>query len=310
MADSDVTAKTKKIETIVAYMLDEKYHWTAVDHPPLLGSEFPMFHAKLVAEFSGFNLAVRHKLKSLSDDDLGSFFDSRGIAKPQELKDWQGKIRAELSQKYSGMPSLFTAGLGKMGQMASIEYWSRMSFLTNDEVLWLSVGLEPSAFQKQLDGEPRNGFVEIPPIVFLRRRQEQVKRGLNPKGYGLNFEGPAIFEWVTRVGFEIHPRFREILRLMVAAIPATAEEPTHQSEVVSIAAVQEPDRRETKSLSTLILAMAIDHYGFDPDAGRSVVPKEIANLMASLGLDMTQETVLKYLRIGRHLLPKDWKPVP
>lgn len=310
MAESEVDAKSEKIELIVAYMLDDKYHWSPVDHPPILGPEFVPFHQKMLAEFREFRFSIRHKLESMSYGDLSSSFDSKGVAQSPELKGWQDKISGNLKSRYSGMPSMFTAGLGKPGQMANVGYWSKMSFLTIDEVLWLSVGLEPSASEEQLDREPRVGVVEIPPVVFLRRRQEQLKRGINTRGYGQNFDGKTIFDWVTRVGFDIHPRFREVLRLMNAAFPTAAHEITAQSEVINLAKVKGPDRRESKSLSTLILAMAIDHYGFDPDAGRSAVPKEIADLMAGLGLDMTQETVLKYLRMGRHHLPKGWKPVP
>lgn len=310
MADSDATARAENIEKIVAHILGDKYHWRVAEYPPLLGPAFPPVYAGLLAEFCSFNMAIRNRLESLSDHELGLNFDSQGVSKSRELKAWQDKIRFDLNSKYSQMPLLLSAGLGRPGGMANVDYWSKMAFLTIDEVLWLSVGLEPGAFQKDLQSERPFGGVEIPRNVFLLRRQEQLKRGLNSRGYDRNFEGAAVFDWVTRVGLEIHPHFREILRLMIAAIPTSVPETTAQSGNVALTTVHEPDRREIKSLSTLILAMAIDHYGFDPDAGRSTVPKEIANLMAGLGLDMSQETVLKYLRMGRHFLPKDWKPVP
>ncbi len=54
--------------------------------------------------------------------------------------------------------------------------------------------------------------------------------------------------------------------------------------------------------------MAIDNYGYVPDARRGPIPKEIQDMMAALGLEISQDTIRKYLQIGAKHLPKDWKP--
>ena len=143
----------------------------------------------------------------------------------------------------------------------------------------------------------------------MKIRLQQFIRALDPHEFDRPLDPMTIDDWVKRVDLEIHENFREILNRMIASqgkstsIPALIEREDKPP-------TRKPDSREVNSLSTLVLAMAIDQYGFDPKAARSTVPKEIVELLASLGLELSQETVLKYLRIGSHELPKDWKPVP
>lgn len=54
--------------------------------------------------------------------------------------------------------------------------------------------------------------------------------------------------------------------------------------------------------------MTIEYLGYRPGQARSPIPKEIAELAASMGLSLSTDTILKYLRIGAKFLPKDWVP--
>jgi hypothetical protein len=66
---------------------------------------------------------------------------------------------------------------------------------------------------------------------------------------------------------------------------------------------------ERASLLKLVIGMAIDGYGYDPNAAKSQVPIEIADCLVALGMSMTDDTVRKYLTEAKGLvLPK--KPSP
>lgn len=53
---------------------------------------------------------------------------------------------------------------------------------------------------------------------------------------------------------------------------------------------------ERNSLLTIAIAAAVDGYGYDPQGKRNTAPQDIANKATELGLRMTDETVLKYLK--------------
>lgn len=67
------------------------------------------------------------------------------------------------------------------------------------------------------------------------------------------------------------------------------------------------DKREILSLAKLLTAIAIEEYGYSPDAKRSPIPNEIENISAKFGIRVSSDTIRKYLMLGAKQLPKDWK---
>lgn len=76
-----------------------------------------------------------------------------------------------------------------------------------------------------------------------------------------------------------------------------------------------------KSLLTITITAAIGGYGYDPRSNKSRIPQEIADDAQRIGLRMTNETVLKYLKEAStlqglvlpetaHRKPKSAKPKP
>ena len=53
---------------------------------------------------------------------------------------------------------------------------------------------------------------------------------------------------------------------------------------------------ERTYLLRLVIGMAIDGYGYDPQAKKSDVPKVVADAISARGMDMTDDTVRKYLK--------------
>jgi DNA repair exonuclease SbcCD ATPase subunit len=60
--------------------------------------------------------------------------------------------------------------------------------------------------------------------------------------------------------------------------------------------------RERESLLRLIIAMAIDGYGYDPKAGRSPTAKELSDHTLRLGLPLSDDTIRSYLNEAKELL--------
>lgn len=112
---------------------------------------------------------------------------------------------------------------------------------------------------------------------------------------------------------------RNELQAEVERLKAEAKQLTNQSVVLAEQAAQlgaleaanrksqvEIARLQTeiakgKSLSTLqklLIAMAIDGYGYKPGDGKSPIPKQIEGVTIGLEIEVTDETVLRHLKLA------------
>lgn len=71
--------------------------------------------------------------------------------------------------------------------------------------------------------------------------------------------------------------------------------------------VREITSREKQTLLKMIIGMAKDGYGFDPDALRSPFPKELEGILDQLGISVSDDTVRKWLKEAAELLPQELK---
>jgi len=53
---------------------------------------------------------------------------------------------------------------------------------------------------------------------------------------------------------------------------------------------------ERNTLLKLVIGLAIRGYGYDPKAGRSTAPTEIASDLEGLGISVSDDTVRKWLK--------------
>jgi hypothetical protein len=63
--------------------------------------------------------------------------------------------------------------------------------------------------------------------------------------------------------------------------------------------------RERNTMVKLIIGMAVDGYGYEPDALRSSTVPEIARALQLLGIGLDEITIRKYLAEGKDVLPRD-----
>ena len=56
------------------------------------------------------------------------------------------------------------------------------------------------------------------------------------------------------------------------------------------------EARERSSLLKLVCGMSVGGYGYDPRTERSSIPKDIRSDLNRLGLDLTEDTIRKWLK--------------
>lgn len=62
--------------------------------------------------------------------------------------------------------------------------------------------------------------------------------------------------------------------------------------------------KEQETLMKLIIGMAVDGYGYNPEASRSPFPKELEGILNQLGISVSDDTVRKWLKESSELLPQ------
>lgn len=63
--------------------------------------------------------------------------------------------------------------------------------------------------------------------------------------------------------------------------------------------------RERSTLYKLLIGMAIDGYGYNPDAAKSPFPKELEGVLDRLGISVSDDTIRKKLKEASELLAQD-----
>jgi hypothetical protein len=106
--------------------------------------------------------------------------------------------------------------------------------------------------------------------------------------------------------FEVEARDQSIAQLhsYCENLGAASVEPGS----ASIQAADKPlHTKEWESLQKMVIGLAIGGYGYDPAAKRNSTVKEIVDDMESAGINISDDTVRKFLRKGMQYLPQDRK---
>jgi hypothetical protein len=246
-------------------------------------------------------------LQEQGKESLASRFDERGQATEATAKVWQ---RGQYENAETFARTLYpvcAAGLGAPRLMADFGHWSKSAYFKLEEALWLSSGLDPDAIYRTKDIRAPAGTGKLHAIdTFVGRRRELLRREFNPNGYETRVSAADLNAWIKRVDFDVHPGFADMLAVKCARdAGAKADRNGSGRELANHSG--RTDLRELQSLSKLLVAIAIREYGYRPDDARSPIPKEIEAIADELGLEVSRETILKYLRLGASYLPADWQ---
>lgn len=271
-----------------------------------LGENFELRSKRLWGDLEEHRTRLIRELSDYPFERLAAGFDRSGRPVEDWSKDWISMQTAELKSKYRSLDVWDYAPFSSDGDLANYKHWGKASYLKLDEALFLSVGLEPKKHFVDALERPTSGRRVVDKVAdFLCAKRDLFRRGLDPNDHNRRHEPSAILEWIERVELEVHPAFARMLQTAIGRKSAPA--PSSVSHEVEDGQGKF-DAREKRSLATILVAMAIAEYGYDPTARRSPIPKEISDIAALLGLDITAETIRTYLQLGARYLPDDWKP--
>lgn len=259
------------------------------------------------AAFDPFD-SRRMKLIGASVDKLASYTDDQiaiilapGGRDTTDAKDWQNFLSDEIGSLLRRIPDWYIGGFGHPDHAADFAYWAKMSRFHLSELTSLSVGINPKDFgwdqlSRLTTSKERGRF--CPALEFLVQRYEQLYRKFGRLGRDAEVSPREFIDWAEQVEFEVHPGILEPLNRFHPARPPAG----------AAASPRRQDKREVDSIAQLFTAMAIEQFGYDPRQTRSPATKEIRDLAASLGMSITDDTILKYLRIGAKFISPDWTP--
>ncbi|MCU4654494.1 hypothetical protein N8I71_16765 [Roseibacterium sp. SDUM158016] len=282
--------------------LGQLHDWQPPDLVPSIGPGDPEAFQEFRAKINAVAERCFERLRSYSDDVV-EVLANETEADPNDVRaDWDQFMRAEIRQLEKERPPWFAGGFGHPDYQADFAYWARMPHFTVSEVTCLSVGVDPRHIpHDRLERisnakDPENLWQAM---AFLRDRHELLQRRF---GRGLRDRRVSAWDlvtWAMQMDFEMPEEFLGLLKRY------------HLAAEVGLAVAGTPkktDKREIDKIAQLFTAMAIACYGHRPGAARNTSTSDIASLAADLGLEISDDTIRKYLRIGGEFIPDDWEP--
>ncbi len=196
----------------------------------------------------------------------------------------------------------FQGGLGHLDFQANFRHWATMAYLNLDEAVCLTLGVPPTTFS---EAELRKfSKDEFDPAIrswhvgrFIGRRYEVLRRRFDPQTTGeVAIQTMELTDWIQEVDLEVPEKFRKVFLKRFEAVATREVSGGRQGPSVH--------RRELNSVARLLTAIAIDRYGFQPHSQRGHAPAKLKNIADQQGLEISEETILKFLRLGASFLPK------
>lgn len=239
-------------------------------------------------------------LDEFNTEDIRNYYSfERGITKTKRANHWQ--ISNTLSEMQP--PSLlvwWAAGFHIKNLSADFEEWAKMSSLKLHEAVALSVGFEPCGlvidYNKEYNVAPRV-------LNFITKRQRIIESKFYPFGE-LTISQPSpeeLCEWALEIQLDIPEEFvRAVNKIKKTNFKV-------KGSSTKAKASKGLQNRERASMLKMIIAMAVDGYGYKIDSERSPVPKDIADALDQMGISLDLDTIRKYLKEARDILPKDYK---
>ena len=312
MSSESSSAREALIDNILELSFPRIMLFQKLDDPPVLGEDYAAILSTLEAKRLAIVQSWRSKISMQATERLLAGYNSDGKAVDPELRKSQLEQYDIARRFYAGLRHWYAAGLGQKELLANYKHWSASAYFDVKEAVLLSVGLEPlPAFDPLFTYSQRDriGFSDEDrlPAEFLQRRLELFKREFDPNRFSERVQPKRLLKWISAVPIDVHPGLPKMLVEMVERgreVVATAKPSTLQPTPED----RKPDPRETAAMAKIFLAIAITEYGYVPDAKRSPVPAEIRDIIQRTGMNVSEDTIRKYLQMGRKYLPKDWKP--
>lgn len=284
-------------------LLSEKLGALLTWKKPALERSVGPFEPQVFDDFDTSRLelvrACQEKLRTFTDDELSEILSTIERL-PTDPHGWSKFLANEVNNHKRRVPPWYAGGWGHPDHSADFDYWTKMPKFDLGELTCLSVGISPAEYSwdrlfKMSTSKEREQF--WPALEFLLKRYEQLYRKFGLHGRNGSVRPREFIDWAAQFEFEVHPGFWEPLKKF------------HHSKLtpgLAVGPTIKLDKREIDSIAQLFTAMAIEQFGYNPKQARSPITKEIAELAASMGMSISDDTVLKYLRIGARFISEDW----
>ncbi|MCI2399134.1 hypothetical protein [Aliiroseovarius subalbicans] len=221
-----------------------------------------------------------------------------------EIEDLRKKARNALAP-YNRFT--LTALGARPDDVADYKTWSLRDSYNAPELTWLSIGLEPSDDLEGGSGRLGSKSNRIDPFV-AKERQKRLEIIYCSKKLGIHYNSSRrasaqdAWEWIKSIDLRTPSGFRTMLETSGRRVAefnsnGSLSTPPLKKEDAKI------DPRAVRSISKLIAAMAKDGYGWNHKDLRSPIPGELESLCDQLGVPVSRETILKYMRMGATFFP-------
>jgi len=287
---TDEQKKTLLVEDIMSARFGRFWNWS----PPVvenhIGPYFPEVWSDFEAKVDKARRDSLHDTNLLSLSELQARYCEEGEFKRQLVK---GDAH---SNSKGDEPHWWQGGFGNSKNAADIEYWGRIARFSFVEAACVTIGFDP----KHYDEKHFKRHNYHPVIEFFLARLEMIRREF-AQG---DIRRRELLSWIKAIDVPVHAEFLKQLESAnrVSRYNFKQDDLADRSD-----GPRKIDHREKVSMAKIITALAIDGYGYDPEAKKSPIPSEVENVAAKLGLNITDDTIRLYLKLGAQHLPKDWK---
>jgi hypothetical protein len=298
------TATVEDMDPERQRLLQAKFGRLLAWSPPQIVASLGPFRPEAFEQFDGdlqqLIKRCRERLAEYSNEQIAKILKGPREGS-EDAKQWNDFLSNDLFLLEKRLPPWHAGGFGHPDHVADFPYWAKMPGFDVGELTCLSVGISPADFPSSTLSDLSRGnkrhelSVEI---EFLVKRFELFLRIFNPHMRNVSIAPKTFIAWVDRFEEDVHPAFIGQLR----KFHLDRETPANTPVVAKV------DKREIDTIAQLFTAMAIDYLGYKPRQSRSPIPKEIAGLAASMGMQVTDDTVRKYLRLGEKFIPDEWQP--
>ena len=215
----------------------------------------------------------------------------------------EAAYRAELQRmSVSALSTLFEQVIKQEAEKAraDFDHWSKMARWTLDEATALSFRKAPEfvTWDKVKVYLGQSSFAD-----GYGKCRSLLLRAQEAKGLPVLISPAEFISWAEQTSIALPQELVDAVRASAGRIEdrrsLAAERDELREEVKRLKgeAVREKplSTRERETLLKIILGMAIEQYGFNPTAGRSPIPKQIADDLAILGIPVSDDTVRQKL---------------
>jgi len=283
----------------------------------LLGAEFDASLTQALSGLMSLERQIANDLAALGLEQLSTLCEQADLTGDPLAKDLRGRVADHVAR----LPFWVRGVIGSPNAPADHAKWGKAPGLTATEAFLLSLGLNPLETFLQAFGAPVGGpAAEAPLTEALRMSHRVFARAVDPAGTNQIIDAPQILRALTSGGFESTLGFRAMLDKMFWRFHARQQPVSARSDddvEIAIEDASDPtvqpvpvrdtaalDRREFNTMARLVATLAMEHCGYDPTARKSDAPARISGKATLHGFQISEKTVLTYLRHGAVACPR------